>query len=176
MSTEGIEWTPDDPPGEHHPQCEGHVTCPDCGDHCAKVVLWQEPLYRPVTVLCLGCHQTRAVNSLEVKETNMAITPTVGRIVWYRPKASDELARNGNEPLAAVICCVWSNTCINIAGFDANGQPFARTSVLLLQPGDELESTEGHPGNGYAEWMPYQRGQAQKAEALEAELKAQRAP
>ena len=128
MSTEGIEWNPDDP-AEHHPQCEGHVECPECGHSCGRVVA-RTRLSRPERVQCLGCHQARAVDHLEVKETNMAITPTVGRIVWYRPKASDELARNGNEPLAAVICCVWSNTCINIAGFDANGQPFARHQRL----------------------------------------------
>ena len=40
--------------------CEGHIDCPNCGEHsCAKPVIWQETLYgREVdTVVCLGCYQ-----------------------------------------------------------------------------------------------------------------------
>ena len=92
------------------------------------------------------------------------IKPTVGRVVWYRPGPADSnICAGGDQPLAALIAHVWSDTCINIGGFDANGQPFSRTYVLLHQDGNE------RPDNTFAEWMPYQKGQAAKTEALEAQ-------
>ena len=47
---------------------------------------------------------------------------------------------------------------MNLAVFDSNGTPHSRTSVPLVQEGeDKLE-------HGYfCEWMPYQVGQAAKA-------------
>jgi hypothetical protein len=93
------------------------------------------------------------------------ITPTVGRVVWYHPGIGDSsVARNGDQPLAALVTTVWSDTCVNLAAFDANGIPFNRTSVFLYQ-GDT-----DRPGGGYCEWMPYQKGQAAKAEAAEKAL------
>jgi hypothetical protein len=61
---------------------------------------------------------------------------------------------------------VWSDTLINVGGFDHNGAPFAYTSLKLLQDDEEA------PEYAYAEWMPYQKGQAAKTEALEAATKA----
>lgn len=89
------------------------------------------------------------------------IKPTVGRVVWYRPGNSDGLVAIGDHPLAAIIAGVWSDDCVNLAVFDANGIPHSRTSVLLIQ--------EHHPrpDSRFAEWMPYQKGQAAKHEALE---------
>ena len=55
---------------------------------------------------------------------------------------------------------------VNVAGFDANGNPFKATSVQLLQD-DDQPNTVG----AYAEWMPYQKGQAEKTEQLEAAAK-----
>jgi hypothetical protein len=91
------------------------------------------------------------------------IKPTIGRVVWFTPATSDNtLARNGTQPLAALVTCVWSDTCVNLAVFDANGIATNRTSVLLLQgDGDR-------PDGYFCEWMPYQKGQAAKTEALEA--------
>lgn len=89
------------------------------------------------------------------------IKPTVGRIVWFNPAASDNIARQGFSPLAAIIACVWSDTCVNLAVFDANGNQHSRTSVLLVS--DDMPA----PTENYAEWMPYQKGQAAKTEALE---------
>ena len=96
----------------------------------------------------------------------MIIKPTVGRVVLYNPGPNEQgLARNGNQPMVGLVATVWSDTCINIAGFDANGIPFNRTSVLLIQDGVPIPS-----GGMYAEWMPYQKGQAAKTEELEKKL------
>ncbi len=93
------------------------------------------------------------------------IKPTVGRVVWYHPARSDPgPLPGGGQPLAAIIAHVWSETCVNLTVFDANGTPYGRTSVFLYQGG------EWKPDAGFAEWMPYQKGQAAKTEALEAKI------
>lgn len=93
------------------------------------------------------------------------IQPTVGRVVWYHPdRNSTESGFAAGSPLAAIIAHVWSDTCVNLAVFDANGKSHNRTSVFLYQ-GDT-----DRPSSSYAEWMPYQKGQAAKTEALEAKL------
>jgi hypothetical protein len=93
----------------------------------------------------------------ETQPAPAIISPTPGRVVWYTPTASEGLARIGDAPLAAIVTGVWSDTCVNLAVFDANGNSHSRTSVLLLQEGNP------RPGGGYfAEWMPYQIGQAKK--------------
>jgi hypothetical protein len=89
------------------------------------------------------------------------ISPTVGRVVWFTPSADDTIVRNGTQPLAAIVTCVWSDTCVNLAVFDANGVATNRTSVLLIQ------DDAARPGGYFCEWMPYQKGQAAKTEALE---------
>ena len=86
------------------------------------------------------------------------IAPTVGRVVWYRKNLGDE------QPFAALIVHVWSDTCVNLAYFDANGIAENETSVLLWQEGNPK------PDYRYCEWMPYQKGQAAKTEALEKKL------
>ncbi len=85
----------------------------------------------------------------------MVITPTVGRVVWFYPKGH----RSGEQPLAALVAHVSSDTCVNLAIFDANGKPLADppTSVLLVQEDSEVPS-----GGCYCCWMPYQIGQAKK--------------
>lgn len=84
------------------------------------------------------------------------IKPTIGRIVWYWPTTPD------TQPRAAIVTRVWSDTCVNLAIFDPNGNAMSNppTSVLLLQEGNERPS-----GGGFCEWMPYQIGQAKKHEA-----------
>ncbi len=79
------------------------------------------------------------------------ISPTPGRIVWYYPAANDNLPRIGAQPLAALVAGVFSDRYINLAVFDANGDVQRRSSVYLVQPGDEARPTDG-----YATWMPYQ--------------------
>ena len=89
------------------------------------------------------------------------IKPTIGRVVWYRPNSADPDA----QPNAALVCFVHSDTCVNLAVFDANGIPSSQTSVHLRQSDDEM------PPKPYCEWMPYQKGQAAKTEAIEAQQK-----
>lgn len=92
---------------------------------------------------------------------NDMIKPTIGRVVWYWPGSSEGISQNGDQPVPAFICCVWSDTCINVAGFDANGKPFSASSVTLHQDGNDK------PPARFAEWMPYQIGQAAKHAAAE---------
>ena len=96
----------------------------------------------------------------------MTIKPTVGRIVWYTPYQSDTFPFQAGQPLAAIVCGVWSDTCVNLAVFDVNGNSHSRTSVLLWQDNSEAPK----PSVGYAEWMPYQKGQAAKVEQLQQQL------
>lgn len=94
------------------------------------------------------------------------ISPTPGRIVWFHPTNSphDRLGMFGTgEPLAAIVARVWSDTMVNLAVFDPNGEAHSRTSIYLKQDGGR----EPSPGEPYAEWMPYQKGQAAKYYALE---------
>ncbi len=103
------------------------------------------------------------------------IDPTVGRVVWYHPTA-EELDKHGHappapgQPLAAHIASLQSPRIINLMVLDANGNPFSRTAVYLLQD-DETPPED----LAYAAWMPYQKGQAAKTEALEAKTAAPRA-
>lgn len=93
------------------------------------------------------------------------IAPTVGRIVWYWPRPSDALACDKTQPLAAIVARVWTDTCVNLHVIDANGVGHSKTSVLLWQEGDptSLDADKHKPDAGFAEWMPYQKGQAAKA-------------
>lgn len=92
------------------------------------------------------------------------IVPTPGRIVWFRPHAADRLFI-GDVPLAAMIVRVHSDTCVNLVVWDSSGNAHPRSSVWLVQDGYQAP-----PEGNYAEWMPYQKGQAAKAEALESQL------
>lgn len=91
------------------------------------------------------------------------IKPTIGRVVLYHPPFVPDSGSN-EQTFAALVCHVWSDTCVNLAIFDSNGVASNQTSVFLYQ-GDS-----DRPGSSYAEWMPYQQGQAAKAEALEKQL------
>lgn len=88
------------------------------------------------------------------------ITPTIGRVVWFHP-ASNEAS--SLQPIcAAIVARVWSDTMVNLAVFDADGKSHSCTSVPLIQD-DQTPPALGY----YCEWMPYQKGQAVKTEALE---------
>jgi len=101
------------------------------------------------------------------------IKPSNGRIVWYTPAVksdnfdSDAMICQHDRavPLAAMVVHVWGDRMVNLVVFDSNGTPHARTSVALVQDGD-LAPELGR----FAAWMPYQKGQAAKAEAAEAML------
>ena len=92
------------------------------------------------------------------------IKPTIGRVVWYWPAATEtDICSGGEQALPALIAHVHNDTCVNIGGFDSNGQPFARPNVYLHQ--EEIP----RPTDDFAEWMPYQKDQAAKTEQAEVE-------
>ena len=93
------------------------------------------------------------------------IKPTVGRVVWFYPDRYNQQA----QPLAAVIAHVWSDTCVNLAIFDANGRPLAEppTSVRLVQP-EEVQPTDGH----VCTWRPFQVGQSQAVKDAQSQVKS----
>ncbi len=83
------------------------------------------------------------------------IKPSIGRVVLFWPSESDLMSgieSGGDQPLDAHVCHVHSDRMINIGGFDANGKPFARTSVQLLQDDDVAPENDR-----YACWMDYQK-------------------
>lgn len=98
------------------------------------------------------------------------IEPTPGRIVWYIPSERDKTGGNeppmyvnGGDPLAAIITAVHGPRCVNLTVFSADGFPYRRMSVQLLQ--DDGQDSPTAQGDGYATWMPYQKGQAAKVDA-----------
>lgn len=93
------------------------------------------------------------------------INPTVGRVVWYWPGQVGDPGF-GSGPQAAIVTHVWSDRMVNLAVFAPNGTHYSRTSVVLIQPGDDGAA----PGRPYCAWMPYQLGQAAKTDAAEGGL------
>lgn len=87
------------------------------------------------------------------------IKPTIGRVVWFTPALNDPQLPRRDQPNAAIIAYVHSDTCVNLAVFDSNGATVSRTSVKLVQDTDVYAIDGPH-----AEWMPYQKGQAAKTE------------
>lgn len=94
------------------------------------------------------------------------IVPTIGRVVWYHPNTWDP-GGTLTGVQAAHIAFVHNKSSVNLMVIDSDGNPYSRTSVYLLQEKNEIPPTP----TGYAEWMPYQRGQAAKTEQLEAQLR-----
>lgn len=95
------------------------------------------------------------------EEQQQIIRPTIGRKVWYTPTDFDGgLNSHSSQPFDATVVHVWDDRCVNLFVLDHNGQSATRSSVRLLQPGDEVPA-----GGGYAQWMPYQVGQARKDSA-----------
>ena len=92
------------------------------------------------------------------------IEPTVGREGWYQPHRAPFGAVLGDQPFKASVCFVHSDRLVNLLVVDHVGHTYAQPNVILVQDGD-VKPTEAP----YAEWMPYQKGQAAKAEALQAQ-------
>lgn len=88
------------------------------------------------------------------------IKPTIGRVVWYYEDSAIQ-----PQPLPGIVCFVYNDTCVNLAVFTANGVHQAKSSVYLWQGEGE------RPIGNFAEWMPYQKGQAAKTEELEKQIK-----
>lgn len=89
------------------------------------------------------------------------ITPTPGRIVWYWPSTNDGLSALAGQPLAAIVAAVHDDRHVNLSVIDAHGNHHGRTNVFLSQPDQERPTSRDY---GFAEWMPYQKGQAAKTE------------
>jgi len=81
------------------------------------------------------------------------IKPTIGRVVLVQNRSA---STDQNQAEPALITYVWSDTMINVGGFDHNGVPFSFSSLQLLQ------DDEAAPSYCYSEWMPYQKEQAAK--------------
>lgn len=98
------------------------------------------------------------------------IEPTIGRKVWYVPALADGDIRTNDEtqPLDATIVYVWGTRLVNLQVVDHTGATHVRTSVTLAQPGDDVQK-----GGRYAQWMPYQVGQAEKSAAKTAAAPAE---
>lgn len=90
------------------------------------------------------------------------IKPTPGRIVWYHPAEADPPPKFKGEALAAIVAHVKGDRLVNLTVCAADGTTFGRHDVILVQDGD------ARPSERFAEWMPYQKGQAAKHEAAEA--------
>jgi hypothetical protein len=88
------------------------------------------------------------------------IKPTVGRVVWFWIPGSPQ-----TEPLAAMVAAVVTDSIVNLSVIDAEGNQHAQKGVPLIQEGEKP------PAMPYCEWMPYQKGQAAKTEAVEAAAK-----
>lgn len=92
---------------------------------------------------------------------SQVITPTIGRRVWYYPSEYDRGVRaekpesiiqaSQSQPCDAGVCFVHSDRLVNLTVADHNGNMHRRTSVKLVQPGDEIPA-----GGGFCTWMPYQ--------------------
>ena len=94
--------------------------------------------------------------------------PTIGRIVWiHRREALDP-----TKPEAAWVANCWKDPnskhwSLNVAGVNHDGHPFRLTQVPLIEDSGDSDVNVVRP---YATWMPYQKGQAAKAEDLERQV------
>lgn len=102
------------------------------------------------------------------------IVPTVGRVVLFHagatPPAGFSLPAEEGEPCDAHICHVNEDDTVNLAVFDAVGAHHAITNVPLFQGQGPIAAA---PIGGYCTWMPYQQGQAAKAEELQRQIDKQ---
>lgn len=125
---------------------------------CALKGAWVEPGRK-----CKDYKERKEVKKMEEKKivkTGPVIRPTVGRVVhYYRNRGV-----GAEEPLAALITKVHSETCVNLVVFDECGERHSHIGVELVQ-GEAVPNEDG-----YAVWMPYQKGQAAKTEEIEKRL------
>lgn len=90
------------------------------------------------------------------------IKPTIGRVIWvFRPADSLDVT----QPEVGLVTYVHGDgRYINVVGFNSMGTAFALSALWLVQ------DDEAKPEGDFACWMPYQKGQAAKHEALEKTL------
>lgn len=95
--------------------------------------------------------------------TSTVIKPTVGRKVWYRPFGHNRTQLgvwDDDQPCDATVTYAWHDRMVNLHVVGPAGAVHQFNSVQLLQAGDPVPAGIEH--GGYAEWMPYQQGQARK--------------
>jgi len=92
------------------------------------------------------------------------IKPSIGRVVWYYPRGTQQRDNPDEQPNAALVVYVHNDRLVNLAGFDANGRHSQATSVRLIQEGDD--AGEYGPYAPFCSWMPFQLGQAKAAESV----------
>lgn len=117
----------------------------------------------------------RDVILIQCNSTNLEIfmnpiIPTVGRIVYFTPAAVDDqsvIPDWQSGVCAALVTAVHNDNCVNLAVFDVSGNQYARCSVChvsTVTADDDVKKYDTW------DWMPYQKGQAAKTEALEQKL------
>jgi len=87
------------------------------------------------------------------------VTPSIGRIVWYR--GQDNIVR------AAIVTHVWSQFLINLHAFGKDQNDPEAGIHTSVTHGDIEHEPSCCPSWS---WMPYQKGQAAKTEQLEQKL------
>lgn len=97
----------------------------------------------------------------KISEPATFIAPTIGRKVWYWPSSGDPIGAmsviDPEKPFDATIVYVTSDRYVNLLIIDHEGQLHQRHAVWLSQAGEDAAPLP------YAEWMPYQKGQAAKS-------------
>jgi hypothetical protein len=84
-------------------------------------------------------------------------------VVWYYLYVAGD--GHKESPQAAIIAKVHSDHMVNLMVIGEDGTPRGDTSVPLIQ-----DNNQEVPATCYCTWMPYQKGQAAKAEELEKRL------
>ncbi|MCK1501519.1 hypothetical protein [Bradyrhizobium sp. 188] len=90
------------------------------------------------------------------------IPPSIGRIVLFLPPIDGGRHEDG-QPFGALVAGVNDDGTINLMAAARDGTPYGVQNVVLVQEGDEIDLDRAH-----AFWMAYQKGQAAKAEQLQA--------
>ena len=96
------------------------------------------------------------------------ITPTIGRKVWFWPNGTHigvpyiepPQCQDLKQAMDATIVFVHNDRRVNLLVVDHIGITWPVNSVFLQQEGDAT------PSGMYAQWMPYQAGQAKKDAAI----------
>lgn len=77
--------------------------------------------------------------------------PTVGRVLFYKPKTEDRF-QNCDQPCSATVAHVNDDGTLNLCVLDGNGSPHARQNVPFLrqESDDPLLAEDG----GFCAWPP----------------------